>query len=189
MSLIAFKARNHPQQVVKDAVDDRRTPRPFFDLLNARHSFTVDAAASPENALLSKFWTLDDDAFEQDWSLERVWCNPPYSDVPAWVAKAWTEMEAGCPLVVMLLPANRTEQHWWQDWVEPYRDREGATFGPLGARLDGKVTLGTEFVRGRMRFNRPGWKVPTKGDRPPFGCVILTWEREFLPRLSVEEKV
>ena len=94
----------------------------------------------------------------------RVWCNPPYSDCGAWVRKAWVEWrsEDAPGLIVMLLPANRVEQGWWQDHVEPYRDRPGSP-------------LRVEFLRGRMRFDRPGWTKPAKGDRPPFGCCLLIW--------------
>lgn len=169
MSLIAFRSRNHPQQATRDDVDDRRTSAEFFTPLHAEHRFTIDAAASVGNALLPRFWTRKDNALAQSWAAERVWCNPPYSGLEPWVEKAWTEMVDGsCDLVVMLLPANRCEQGFWQRHVEPYRDA-----GPLHG-----VRLATRFLPGRMRF---GWHEsrprPVKGDRPPFGCVLLTWER------------
>jgi hypothetical protein len=65
--------------------------------------------------------------------------------------------------IVMLLPANRVEQGWWQDEVEPYRDKPDSP-------------LRVEFLRGRMRFDRPGWTPGPKGDRPPFGCCLLIWD-------------
>lgn len=130
----------------------------------------------------------------------RVWCNPPYSNLGAWVRKAWREFgyhdlgvevnggsgislspngaddapdepkgsvdkadSASTPdLIAMLLPANRVEQAWWQDHVEPFRDRPGSP-------------LRVEFLRGRMRFHRPDWQPGPKGDRPPFGCALLIW--------------
>ncbi len=111
MSLVGFRAKNHPQQATRDDVDDRRTPRALFDRLHLEHRFTIDAAASQDNAMLSPFWTREDDALRQSWGRKRVWCNPPYSDIEPWVKKAWHEMRyQGCDLVVMLLPANRCEQ-------------------------------------------------------------------------------
>lgn len=174
MSLVAFKARNHPQQATRDDVDDRRVYDDFFAPLNELHRFTIDAAASPDNALLPRFWTRDDDAIAQSWGAERVWCNPPYSGgrrgigLERWVEKAWVEMVDGsCELVVMLLPANRCEQGFWQRHVEPYRDGE-----PFHG-----VRLTTQFLHGRMRFGFPPERIrPVKGDRPPFGCVLLTWK-------------
>ena len=170
MSLVRFKAKNHPQQATRDEVDDRRTPASLFDELNGKHHFTVDAAASQINALLPDFWTLETDALVQSWHSQRVWCNPPYSAIAPWVQKAWNEMEDGCSIVVMLLPANRCEQGWWQQFVEPLRDRP-AIHG---------ITLSTQFLPGRLRFAWPTDRVvPIKGDRPPFGCVLLTWQNHL----------
>jgi phage N-6-adenine-methyltransferase len=177
MSLAGFKASNHPQQTNKrgavDAVDDRGTDQAFFDSLSDRFGgFTLDVAASVHNAKCGQFFTIEDDGLKQTWD-GRVWCNPPYSDCGAWVRKAWVEWDWSSKprpaidlrpdVIVMLLPANRVEQAWWQDLVEPYRDRPGSP-------------LRVEFLRGRMRFDRPGWTKPAKGDRPPFGCCLLIWE-------------
>lgn len=89
------------------------------------------------------------------------------TDLGSWVAKAWSEWEAAgdkIHQITMLVPANRTEQTWWQEHVEPLRDRPGSP-------------LRVEFLRGRMRFDQPdGWVKPEKGDRPPFGLCLLIWE-------------
>jgi len=180
MSLVAFKARNHPQQTVRDDVDDRRTDLAFFATLHAQHGFTVDAAASDDNALLPRYWTRETDALRQSWSGERVWCNPPFSAplLERFVEKAWWEMVDGsADLVVMLLPANRCEQGFWQRHVEPYRDAD-----PLHG-----VRLASRFLPNRMRFGWPESRPrPLKGDRPPFGCVLLTWSRVSPLGASVE---
>lgn len=55
MSLVTFKARNHPQQAVRDAVDDRRTPRALFAPLDREHRFTLDVAASAKNHLCEPY--------------------------------------------------------------------------------------------------------------------------------------
>jgi len=166
VTLVRFKAKNHPQQVATggpDAdTDDRRTPAALFDPLHAVHRFTLDAAASARNAKCARCFDAETDGLAASWAGERVWCNPPYSDIGPWVAKAWAEMNDRCRLVVMLLPANRCEQAWWQDMVEPRRDRS--------------MGLTTKFLRGRHRFERPGVPTPKGGDRPPFGLVLLTWD-------------
>lgn len=181
MALSGFKATNHPQQTGKrgasDAVDDRGTDPAFIAELEARRGwgpFDLDVAASAHNAKAPKFFTRDDDGLAQRWWLGaglprdiNVWCNPPYSDIRSWVAKAWVEWSRPADervhLIAMLLPANRVEQGWWQDHVEPFRDRPGSP-------------LRVEFLRGRMRFHRPDWQPGPKGDRPPFGCALLIWE-------------
>jgi phage N-6-adenine-methyltransferase len=161
VSLIRFKAQNHPQQAVREDVDDRGTTVEVFQPLMDRYGFTVDVAAAEHNAKLSRFYTIQDDGLAQSWTGERVWCNPPYSDIRSWVEKAWTAWASGTDLIVMLLPANRTEQSWWQELVEPYRD------SGRGLRV--------EFMRGRIRFDRPNVPIPAKGDRPPFGSCLLIW--------------
>lgn len=170
MTLVNVRSKNHPQQVGRrgadDNADDRRTPPDLFAALHARFGFTLDAAASAENAKLPRFFAREQDALKHSWAGERVWCNPPYSDIGAWVTKAWAEIRLEAKLIAMLLPANRTEQGWWQDLVEPYRDGRI----PYGPRV--------EFLRGRLRFTRPGWTKPAKGDRPPFGLCLLIWARD-----------
>lgn len=177
MSLVRFSMRNHPQQVKgrtrqpdlfggredqTDEVDDRATDPRTFNELDARFSFTLDVAASEANAKCERFYTLTEDGLAQPWAGERVWCNPPYSNIRPWVQKAHREDA----LIVMLLPANRTEQAWWQDLVEPFRD------GPI----DRSLTV--EFLRGRREFILPG-----DGGRKhvPFGNCILVWARGVTP--------
>ncbi len=171
MSLVGFQARNHRQQVGKRGanplVDDRATPPKVFDPLHERFGFTLDVAASPHNAKCERYFTEEDDGLAQSWADERVWCNPPYSNIGAWVEKAWNEWweldDQGVPeSIVMLLPANRTEQVWWQDMVEPFRDHRGRS-------------LRTEFLRGRLRFICAGETEVKPNQRPPFGCVLLIW--------------
>lgn len=168
MSLVGFKAQNHPQQTgrrgARERIDDRETHPDDFALWHARFGFTLDVAAAPHNAKCERYYTIDDDGLNQSWADERVWCNPPYSDIGAWVAKAWHEWSTVQPadLIVMLLPANRVEQGWWQDFVEPHRDRHGSP-------------LQVEFLRGRLRFIQAGRSDVGPNERPPFGCCLLIW--------------
>lgn len=168
MSLVGFKSSNHPQQVGKRGASERDnlgTDPALFAKLHERFGFTIDVAATPVNAKCPVFYTLEDDGLALTWK-GRVWCNPPYSAIGAWVEKAWTEWgrQRGPELIVMLLPANRPEQGWWQEKVEPYRDRP-------------HMPLRTEFLRGRPRFVLPGAESIGPNERQPFGCVLLIWER------------
>ena len=180
MTLTRFRSRNHPQQVTevgaRPDVDDRGTPPEVFDPLHERFQFTLDVAASHHNAKLERYLTVGDDGLTTSWAGHRVWCNPPYSDIDTWVRKAWVEWGTGAELIVMLLPANRTEQLWWQAHVEPHRDRPDSP-------------LRVEFLAGRLRFLIGGQgTVPTlfggqgtayiPDQQPPFGCCLLIWEPE-----------
>lgn len=163
MTLVGFKAKNHPQQLFargpKPDRDELGTPPELFDSFHRRFQFTVDAAALPHNAKLERYWTPDDDGLKQSWTGERVWCNPPYSNIEPWVQKARL---SDC-FSVLLLPANRTEQGWWQRQVEPFRHG-----GPLRV----------EFLPGRLRFLSPGAVRVGANERPPFGCCLLIWGSE-----------
>jgi phage N-6-adenine-methyltransferase len=163
--LLGFSITNHPQQVGKrgasDTVDERITPAKIFDPLHAEFDFTVDVAANARNCRVPRFYDLASDGLSQSWAGERVWCNPPYSAIRPWIEKAWAEHRAGCPLIAMLLPANRTEQAWWQDLVEPHRD--------------GRGPIETRFYRGRFNFGLPNNPEGKFHSSPPFGCVLLVW--------------
>jgi phage N-6-adenine-methyltransferase len=170
VSVVGYKARNRPQQVASHGarpdIDDRATPPEVFGPLHERFAFTIDVAASPHNAKCPRYFTEADDGLAQSWAGERAWCNPPFSfpNIPAWAAKAWQEWKnAGPALIVMLVPANRTEQQWWQELVEPYRDLPGSD-------------LHVEFLPGRMRFLARGQTEVGPDERPPFGCCLLIWE-------------
>lgn len=132
MSLARFKASNHRQQTgqrgADDTIDDRATtPELFAECVDRWGMFTLDVAAAAHNAKCPRFYTLTDDGLMQPWRGHRVWCNPPYSDIEPWIAKAIAE-HAASPAdttITLVLPANRTEQSWWQDLIEPHRDRGG----------------------------------------------------------------
>jgi phage N-6-adenine-methyltransferase len=163
VSVVGYKARNHPQQLALRGrnveVDDRTYPDEAFALLDARFGFTIDVAASETNARCLRFYTRAEDGLMQSWAGESVWCNPPYSGIEPWVTKAWAEADSARS-IVLLLPANRTEQGWWQDLVEPFRDRG---------------SLRVEFMRGRQRFIGPGRLAVGPNERPPFGLCLLIW--------------
>jgi phage N-6-adenine-methyltransferase len=164
--LVGFKTENHPQQVgkrgAKDTVDERITPQWLFDQLDERFRFTLDAAANSSNKKCAAFFDLQIDGLSQPWAPHSVWCNPPYSNIAAWVAKAWEEYRGGAQ-VVMLLPANRTEQRWWQEHIEPFRD--------------GKGPLQTEFYAHRINFGVPGNEVAKFNSSSPFGIVAVIFPR------------
>jgi site-specific DNA-methyltransferase (adenine-specific) len=137
--------------------DERLTPRYLFDLASRLWGpFTVDAAANASNALCRRFFDRETDGLRQSWDHERVWINPPFSSIEPWCAKAW---DSHADVVVMLLPADRTERKWWHEHIEPFRDR-------IGSRLT------TKFTDHRPRFASPSGLVV---DRPKFGVVFAVW--------------
>lgn len=61
----------------------------------------------------------------------RVFCNPPYSNLKAWVEKAYRESRQDNTLIVMLIPA-RTDTKYFHDFI--YNRAE------------------VRFIKGRLRF-------------------------------------
>jgi phage N-6-adenine-methyltransferase len=96
---------------------DWTTPTDLFVPLREEFGFTLDAAASPDNALCENYLTAEDDALGVRWAPHVTWLNPPYGEGSAplsrWVAKARDEAQAGAT-VVMLIPA-RTNTNWFHD--------------------------------------------------------------------------
>jgi DNA (cytosine-5)-methyltransferase 1 len=121
-------------------------------------------AVTPPVRARERYYTAEDDGLSQSWANETVWCNPPYSDIAPWIRKAWQEWHQPAKerprAIVMILPANRTEQAWWQDLVEPYRDAPRSRFT-------------VEFLPGRIRFIKAGQTDVGPNERPPFGCCLL----------------
>lgn len=144
------------------ANDIRFTPAQLFSSLDDEFRFTLDVAACASSTKCQRYFSAEDDGLSQSWAGERVWCNHPWSQTPAWVAKNWLEALRGCPLSVMLLPDNRAHQSFWQELVEGFRDR------PLGA-----VSLSTRNLKGRPHFGTRADPLATRKNRAKNGCTLL----------------
>lgn len=106
------------------------TPQDFFDRLNQEFHFTLDAAATDENAKCERYFMTAKDGLAQSWHGETVWLNPPYGRaVGKWIEKARLEAENGAT-VVCLIPA-RTDTRYFHEHC-----------------FKGEV----RFVRGRLKF-------------------------------------
>jgi hypothetical protein len=116
-------------------VQDLRTPRAFFDQLHNRFRFTLDGAASHDNALLS-------------WAGERVFCNPPWSEIAKFIVLG-PSAEFAC----FLVPA-RTNARWFHQALN------------LGGRV--------EFFLGRPKFEGGN----CKGGSSLVDCLLILFGKE-----------
>lgn len=108
------------------------TPQELFERLDREFCFTLDAAASKENAKCPRYFDKETGGLMQSWAGETVWCNPPYGrQIGDWMRKALTESRAPGTTVVMLVPA-RTDTKWFHQFV--YHRAE------------------LRFIRGRLKF-------------------------------------
>ena len=124
------------------------TPQDFFDKLNDEFHFTLDAAASPDNAKCANYFTEEQDGLAQSWGGHTVWCNPPYCrKTGLWVKKAYEEHQrTGCT-VVMLLPS-RTDVRWFHDYIL------------------GKAEI--RFIKGRLKFGE-------NKNSAPFPSIVVIY--------------
>ena len=105
--------------VFSSASDEWATPADTYAALNAEFGFRDDPCplGGSENGLM------------REWK-SPCYVNPPYSDIPSFMEKAWMEHEAG-KTVVLLVPA-RTDTRWWHRYA--MRASE------------------IRFIKGRLRF-------------------------------------
>lgn len=126
----------------KERRQNWRTPRAMFDELHAEFAFTLDGASEPGNGLLPTASTAEAPI---DWAGHRVFCNPPWSNIPPFVEQA-----ARADLAVLLVPA-RTNARWFHRALD------------LGAK--------PRFFVGRPKFEMPGRSGP--GHNSPVDCCLL----------------
>lgn len=152
----------------------------------------LDAAACEESHLATYYYSRELSGLTWPW-FEITWVNPPYSNIRPWVEKAWEMVLRGnvylqtpwgmrlAPSVIaMLLPANRADQGWWQELVEPFRDNTDSPYAhpiSLGVGWHENVRLKTNFLPGRIKYGHPGNKDGIGVGSPPFGSVLLVWRR------------
>ena len=135
------------------------------DFVGVIGGFTLDVAAEAAAHVCPNYYSLErhEDGLILPW-YGHVWCNPPWSDVPPWVRKAWQAWKEGlCDSITMLLPV-RTEQPFWQQLVEPYRDQPGSP-------------LRVKFLEKRSKFGTPEDPTGKNAGSPPFIGCLLHWRR------------
>lgn len=110
---------------------DLTTPREFFEQLHARFGFTLDGAATKENALLPKYTGC---AGNLNWRSERVFCNPPWNAIAHFL-----EFAPSAEMAVFLVPA-RVNAKWFHRALE------------LGGV--------PEYFCGKLKFGNCKWNSP-----------------------------
>jgi len=119
------------------------TPTDLFDELNLEFGFTLDAAASDDNALCDDYYTREQDGAIQRWAGHTVFVNPPYDhkSLTRFMDKALAEMVGNGVTTVLLYPAHKTDQKWWHKLWRLY--------------LSGQYKIEIRWVKGRLTFGLP----------------------------------
>lgn len=112
--------------------DEWATPQSFFDKLNDEFHFSLDACGNAENHKCERYYTKEQNGLTADWGGEHVFCNPPYSEIDKWVAKAFYESKKDGTVVVLLIPS-RTDTKYFHNYIMNRSE--------------------IRFVKGRLKFN------------------------------------
>ncbi|PHM50182.1 phage N-6-adenine-methyltransferase [Xenorhabdus sp. KK7.4] len=141
-----------------------QTPLPLFKALNLEFKFTLDVAASAQNALCTHYLTERDNALKSDWvSHGAIWCNPPYSHIRPWVEKAAIECQKQLQPVVMLVPSD-TSVGWFK----------------LALVTVDEVRL---ITGGRISFINAETQKTVNGNNK--GSLLLIWRPFIKPRKTI----
>jgi len=159
------------------------TPKEFFSMLDKIFHFTLDPAATEDNRLCKKFFTMEDNALEQSWYGEVAFLNPPYGrKIALWMKKCAEEKEyaevvfdtSPCPareprsLIITLIPS-RTDTKWMHTHV----------YGKANWIID---------IPGRLKFDNPlvdwGGKSPSSAPFPSRLVVYGLLTQKELWKLS-----
>lgn len=115
--------------------DEWATPQELFDEINSEFYFDLDPCATEENHKCPDYLTKEQDGLKISWGGRRVWCNPPYSQIDKWVAKAFYETKNDNTLVALLIPS-RTDTRYFHNYI--YNRAE------------------IRFIKGRVKFGGKG---------------------------------
>lgn len=131
---------------VGDRRQDWRTPPEFFRRLHEEFQFTLDGASDGTNGLLPRA-AVATSPLADSWAGERVFCNPPWSNIAPFI-----ELAAGADLAVLLVPA-RTNSRWFNRAIE------------LGTKV--------RYFMPRVRFINPATGTHRTAGGSPVDCVLL----------------
>ena len=150
----------------RSGADEWTTPPALVQAIADRLGlwFALDVACESGNVIHGATGLCHDrgeDALRRDWSKWlhhprwAAWCNPPYSDCAAWLAKCCDEGQRAP--VVALVPA-RTDTRYWHAHV-------------MGAERHADLIL---LLKGRVKFGDPTGK--GRANSAPFPSAVLVWD-------------
>jgi site-specific DNA-methyltransferase (adenine-specific) len=148
--------------MISSKTNEWETPDWFFNVLNNEFNFTLDPCCKKETAKCNKFYTIENDGLEQDWSHDIVFMNPPYGGhTGSWIKKACEESIKGATVVCLIVSA--TDRSYWHDWIFPFASQ-------------------IRFIRGRIKFGK------AKTTAPFASAVVIFSKKEYSQKIIYYEK-
>lgn len=151
------------------------TPWRFFNELNNEFNFTLDPCAEDETAKCKKYYTIETNGLDKDWSKDNVFMNPPYGGhTRTWMEKALNESRKGAKVVCLIVSAS--DRSYWHDIIFPY-----------AAEI--------RFIRGRIKFGDSKSTAPFASavvifDKKNEGrCKIVSYLKSINKRWGEEDKL
>ncbi|WP_318393521.1 phage N-6-adenine-methyltransferase [Enterobacter sp.] len=157
--------RSRPAHELKEVGDQWRTPENIFWGINAMFGpLVLDLFSDGENSKCEAYYTAEDNALTQDWSLKlaglngAAFGNPPYSRASQHDGEYITGMryimqhasamrEKGGRYVFLIKAA--TSEVWWPEDADHIA-----------------------FIRGRLGFDLPSWFIPKDEKQVPTGAFF-----------------
>lgn len=165
-----------PSHVLKEIGDQWRTPDPLFWGINAMFGpLVLDLFSDGENSKCAAYYTAEDNALVQDWSVRlkdlngAAFANPPYSTAKQHAGEYITGMrhimrhtkgmrELGGRYVFLIKSA--TAEVWWPEDADH-----------------------VAFIRGRIGFDVPLWYHPAdekqEASSAGFGAAIAVFDKAW----------
>lgn len=146
MTLLQYDKGNPklPRHFKPSLVEDEfETPRKNFESLCKQHKIfpTLDVSATLENRKCVKFFSITDNALEQEWT-EDFWCNHPHTLHAEFVEKCHQQWKKHNINGLQIIPANCMRTSYWHKFIEP-NVRYYAIEGSIRFLQDGKPSKDT----------------------------------------------
>lgn len=97
--------------------DDWETPPYFFKLLDDIFHFTLDPCATDKNHKCAQYYTKEENGLLMNWGTERVFVNPPFSNIKEWTKKCYNEGRYSPNTIVVMIIPSRTDTKYWHDYI------------------------------------------------------------------------
>lgn len=153
--------RNKRREIVpsrfSSLTDEWGTPMDLFREQDRKFNFTLDPCGTKLRLLKEDMttWTKEDNGLPRSWAGQRVFVNPPFSEMTTWCQKCFAE-SGRAELIVLLIPV-RTDTKYFHEFI--YHHSE------------------LEFLKGRLQYYPIGVPKDFKEQHPSFASMLCIYRK------------